>query len=77
MEEKWSLHALMALNMLAGVQHVILNQKKVKEVIVDLVKQIMKNKRQLSIQIALIGDGVIIIVLLEAEKTIFYRHNYN
>ena len=77
MEEKWSLHALMALNMLAGVQHVILNQKKVKEVIVDLVKQIMKNKRQLSIQIALIGDGVIIIVLLEAEKTIFYMHNYN
>ena len=77
MEEKWSLHALMALNMLAGVQHVILNQKKVKEVIVDLVKQIMKNKSQLSIQIALIGDGVIIIVLLEAEKTIFYRHNYN
>ena len=67
----------MALNMLAGVQHVILNQKKVKEVIVDLVKQIMKNKRQLSIQIALIGDGVIIIVLLEAEKTIFYMHNYN
>ena len=77
MEEKWSLHALMALNMLAGVQHVILNQKKVKEVIVDLVKQIVKNKGQLSIQIALIGDGVIVIVLLEAEKTIFYRHDYN
>ena len=62
---------------LAGAQHVIQDPKKVKEVIVDLVKQIVKNKGQLSIQIALIGDGVIIIVLLEAEKTIFYRHDYN
>ena len=48
---------------LAGAQHVIQNQKKVKEVIVVLVKQIVKKKGQLSIQIAPIGDGVTIIVL--------------
>ena len=53
----------MALSMLAGAQHVILNQKKIKEGIVVLVKQVVKKKGQLSIQIALIGDGATIIVL--------------
>ena len=53
----------MALNMLAGAQHVILNQKKVKEVIVVPVKQIVKKKGQLSIQIAPIGDGATLIVV--------------